>query len=175
MTKTAVNNAQAVLEMGVEKEEMEKAQNIYFLSPCLHKVLQSPVQPAAKKYAVIDSIFKDESITLRKFLKVLCRNGNIKYIKDIFKAYYELWDKKEGIIRAEAVFAKKPSENKKEEIQKELEKKYPNNKIILTESIDEALLGGYIIKVKDIITDRSGLGMLIQLEKNLTGGVGCGC
>ena len=53
MTKTAVNNAQAVLEMGVEKEEMEKAQNIYFLSPCLHKVLQSPVQPAAKKYAII--------------------------------------------------------------------------------------------------------------------------
>ena len=87
MTKTAVNNAQAVLEMGVEKEEMEKAQNIYFLSPCLHKVLQSPVQPAAKKYAIIDSIFKDESSTLRKFLKVLCRNGNIKYIKDIFKAY----------------------------------------------------------------------------------------
>ena len=105
----------------------------------------------------------------------MCRNGNIKYIKDIFKAYYELWDKKEGIIRAEAVFAKKPSENRKEEIQKELEKKYPNNKIILTESIDKALLGGYIIKVNDIITDRSSLGMLIQLEKNLTGGVGCGC
>ena len=62
-----------------------------------------------------------------------------------------------------------------EEVQKELEKKYPNNKIILTESIDKALLGGYIIKVNDIITDRSSLGMLIQLEKNLTGGVGCGC
>ena len=49
MTKTAVNNAQAVLEMGVEKEEMEKQKYQFEEHPELPEKELKPCSAGSKK------------------------------------------------------------------------------------------------------------------------------
>ncbi len=48
-------------------------------------------------------------------------------------------------------------------------KNYPDSEITLTQSIDESLIGGYVVKVGYKEFDHSYEGRLRQLERKLTG------
>lgn len=50
-----------------------------------------------------------------------------------------------------------------------LDKNYPDSEITLTQSIDESLIGGYVVKVGYKEFDHSYEGRLRQLERKLTG------
>ena len=56
------------------------------------------------------------------------------------------------------------------EAKKILDKNYPDSEITLTQSVDESLIGGYVVKVGYKEYDHSYEGRLRQLQKNLQGG-----
>ena len=84
-------------------------------------------------------------------------------------AYYAYWDEQNHIMRAQIIFAGEPDAATREEAEQLLQKKYPDYKIVMTESVDETLLGGYIVRMKNEEYDRSYEGRLRQLERKLTG------
>lgn len=50
-----------------------------------------------------------------------------------------------------------------------LDKNYPDSEITLTQSVDESLIGGYVVKVGYKEYDHSYEGRLRQLQRKLTG------
>ena len=59
MTQAAVNSAKVLYRLSVSREDVEKAEKLFFMTPQLQKVLTSPVVPAAKKYEIIDCTGND--------------------------------------------------------------------------------------------------------------------
>ena len=165
MTQAAVNSAKVLYRLSVSREDVEKAEKLFFMTPQLQKVLTSPVVPAAKKYEIIDQVFALETTedVLVRYMKIMCRIGNMTEMQDIFQYYYKYWDQMHHVVRADLIYAETPS---KEE---EAEAKEILDKITLTQSVDESLIGGYVVKVGYKEYDHSYEGRLRQLQRKLTG------
>lgn len=171
MTQAAVNSAKVLYRLSVSREAVEKAEKLFFTTPELQNVLTSPVVPAAKKYNIIDQVFALETTedVLVRYMKIMCRIGNMDEMQDIFQYYYRYWDKMHHVVRADLIYAGVPNKEEETEARKLLDSKYPDSEIILTQKTDDALLGGYVIRVGHKEYDHSYEGRLRQLERKLTG------
>lgn len=170
MTQTAVNSAIVLYQLSVNRQDVERAQEIFFMTPKLQETLENPTLSLNKKYDIIQKIFTLENTPkiIIDFIKTMCKLGNCGQMKDIFDAFYHLWDKKNHILRAKLITAKKASKDTVEKATQLLQSKYPGEKIDLTQTIDASLLGGYMIKTLHKEYDRSYEGQLRQLERKLT-------
>ncbi len=169
MTQAAVNNAIVLYRLSADRNEVEKTQELYFTTPKLNEVLTNPTIQLDKKYEIIDKVFALDKTpeVIVNFIKMMCKLGECDEFKDIFDAYYRYWDEQNHIIRAEIINAQSGDDNRAE-AEEFLKSRYPKDTIKLTESVDESLLGGYVICAHHIEYDRSFEGRFRQLERKLT-------
>lgn len=171
MMQQAMNNAKVLYQLSVSREDVESAEKLYHMESELKKVLADPTVSLEKKEHIIEKVFSLTELPelLRNFLKVICANRQIDELDDIFEAYYEYWDEKHNIMRAELSYAVKPEQTEIEQAEKFMIKKYPGKQFVFNEKIDENLLGGILIRVGHEEYDWSYYGILNQLERKLTG------
>lgn len=171
MMQKAVNNARVLYRLGILREDVEEAHKIFKKTPILLHTLENPVVPEKKKEVLIEQIAQKSGMPklLENFMKEMCRIGQIGQIMDIFHCYYEYWDEKNQILRAQVIFAGAEEEGQEKEIQEQLERLYPGKTILITSQTDPSLLGGYVIRVKYKEYDHSYEGRLRRLERKLTG------
>ncbi len=89
MTQAAVNSAKVLYRLSVSREDVEKAEKLFFMTPQLQKVLTSPVVPAAKKYEIIDQVFALETTedVLVRYGMSMCRMGKRTEMQDSLEYY----------------------------------------------------------------------------------------
>ena len=169
MTQAAVNNAIVLYRLSADRDEVKKVQELYFTTPMLNEILTNPTIQLDKKYEIIDKVFALDKTpeVIVNYVKMMCRLGECNELGDIFDAYYRYWDEQNHVIRAELINAKADEDNKAE-AEKFLRSRYPDDTIKLTESVDESLLGGYVIRAHHKEYDRSFEGRFRQLERKLT-------
>lgn len=169
MTQAALNNAIVLYRLAIERQDVEDAQKIYFMTPKFQEILENPTIPLNKKYEIIEQVYKigKTKKLMIDFIKMMCKLGYAGQMKDIFEAYYKYWDEKNHILRAKLISAAPATNEEVEDAYKLLQSKYPNDKISMTQSVDETLLGGYIIKILNEEYDRSYEGRIRQLERKL--------
>ena len=150
MTRESVNNAKVLYRLSFDRSEVERAQEIYFLSSKLQQVMNNPTIPYEKKADILEKIFSKAGISekLVKFFQVMCKHNESCEMKDIFKEYYRY---------------------KEEKAKELLSEKYSGYTIDWKKTVDDTLLGGYIVKVGNIEYDKSYRNRLRQLEEKLTG------
>ena len=134
MTQAAVNNAKVLYRLSAKREDVEKAEQLFFLTPELQKTLENPTIPNAKKYEIIERVFALEGLpeVITNFVKMMCRIGYCDEMRDIYKAFYQYWDKENHILRAEFISAGEPVKEEVEEAEQLLQSKYPEEKIAST-------------------------------------------
>lgn len=169
MTQAAVNNAIVLYRLSVDRESVEKASKLYFETPKLQEVLCAPTVPLNRKFAVIDKVFALDNTpkVLVDYIKMMCRLGECESMSEIFDAYYKYWDKQNKVLRAELI-SSSSEDDYREEAESFLKQRQPGYKIELTETVDESLLGGYVIRANHKEYDRSFEGRFRQLERKLT-------
>ncbi len=57
VTRESVNNAKVLYRLSFDRSEVERAQEIYFLSPKLQQVMNNPTIPYEKKADILEKIF----------------------------------------------------------------------------------------------------------------------
>lgn len=171
MTQAAVNNAIVLYRLSVSREDVEKTEELFFTTPLLQKVLDNPVILQRQKETVINKLFSKAQLPAKiaDFINMMCRLGYCASMGDIFQAYYQYWDEQNQILRAELVDATSPTSEEIKEVEDILRTRYPDKQLDLTVKVDEALIGGYIIRVRHKEYDRSFEGRLRQMERKLTG------
>lgn len=169
MTQSAINNAKVLYQLSVERQDVENAQKLFFVTPKLQETLENPTIPMSKKYGIIEKVFELEKIPkpVKDFIKMMCRLGYIGQMQDIFEAFYRYHDSKNHILRAELISAVEATDDEAADAQELLQSKYPDEIIYLTRKVDESLLGGYMIRTLHKEYDRSYEGRLRQLERKL--------
>lgn len=168
MTSAIHNYAQVLHMLAIDRSDVENASDIFNESDVLLKALVDPRVRFSQKEKVINRIF---SGLMASFVKVLCKNGRISHIYEIFDEYKRISETVGGTLLATVYCVEEPDEAQTEKIKKFLQRKYNAPAVNLEIIRDESLLGGFVIQCGDMRIDRSLKGRFNQLQQKIIGEV----
>lgn len=112
-----------------------------------------PLIKVEEKEEILKKIFSDNSKDMEIVFYIL-EKGRISGIREIVAEYVKIDYAKNQILDVEATFAIELTEEQKNKLKENLEKK-TGKKIELVVNVDKSLIGGGLIKIGDKITDGS--------------------
>ena len=144
----------------------------YFTEVCeanrdFEVMLESPIVKADKKIAVINAIFEQFHPLSKSFAELITRNGREAMLPQIAIAFNDLLKAHNGILPITLVSAKPLADSVKKSILAKVQGSV-EGKLEVTELIDEALVGGFIVRMGDFQIDASVASQLGQLKQRLT-------
>jgi F-type H+-transporting ATPase subunit delta len=175
-SKVSKRYARALFKEGKEKDKLDvlredllQLEKLYEKSPEFRKLVNSPVVPSKVKKESFKEIFegKLDKITFN-FIDLLISAGRENLLMDIAEYYGQILDDHYGIVRGMVYSVLPLSEDEISELKKSLEK-VTGKKVILSQSRDKSLLGGFIVKIKDRVFDASLKNQLDKLGEYLVG------
>ena len=123
MSQNAREIAERLIQSQVSESVMNSTSRIFEVLPQTASQLSDPTIPIEKRYEVIDSIFPTE---VRKILKSLCDDNNLKKWDEIAKQYTNIRTSNERQIHVHLRYVTRPSEKQLMDIQKFVFDKYNN-------------------------------------------------
>ncbi len=103
----------------------------------------------------------------RNFLRLLVENKRLAVLPEIARLYEEIKAAEEGVLEARIVTAFELSPEQLAALVARLEARF-GRKVIATQEVDAALIGGVIIHIGDEVLDASIRGRLSELATTLT-------
>lgn len=174
MLNTKITNryAKALLDLAISENQLDLIvkdlefvqKNILSLRE-LSLLIKSPVVKNDKKRKIFSELFKDKisEISL-KFCELIIRRQRAELLLDIIQRFLEL---KDEYLNLKTVLVKSAIEldkNQIEELKSVLEKNL-GKKVNLNLSIDEKLIGGFVVQIDDTVIDASLKHQLELLRK----------
>lgn len=152
--------------MGLPEDQVAKAREIFREVPQLHDIFINPTISLKKKFCVVDRVFPER---MRNFLKTACKYHRMDLMDEIFAAYDDCADARDQVVRAELYCMVPPSEDQKKRMEEFLCGKYGGGRAEIAVSRDDALLGGFILRVGSDEYDWSVKGRMDRLAQTLSG------
>ena len=172
MTTIARPYAKAAFDFAVEKGQLDQwGQMLSFAAEVanneqVHELLTSSM--SADKLAEVFVAVCGEQVDEfgQNLIKVMAENGRLQALPDVCAEFLLLKQEHEKEITVEVTSATELSDQQKADISSKLETRL-ERKVQLNCSVDEALLGGVIIRAGDLVIDNSARGRLSRLSDAL--------
>lgn len=172
-SKVASRYAQALLDLAVEKNSLEKvnADMVNLSEVCsdskdLTGVLKSPVISPFKKVEILQSIFGKQMTEMSlAFMSLIVKNSRANILPEIAESFIALTKKHNHILDVYLTSAAVLDGSVKEVILKKIQAKHSGT-VNLIEKIDPSLIGGFVVRMEDEQLDASIANQLTNL-KNL--------
>lgn len=165
MTELPENYARVLDDLNCGAEAVQTARMLLSESPELRQALESPMFRKSEKRAVIDRLFPEP---VAGFVKVMSDNEDIDSAEQIFAAYDALQRQKQGTLRAVFTYVTEPGEEQIARLKEKICRDYGAEGVELVLQQDETLLGGFILKVGDMVLDRSIRTEITRLKQHLS-------
>lgn len=172
--KIGTRYAKSLLDTGKEKSILDtlykEMQEIYSLSSSNEEFkffIHNPLLKPSEKLIIADKLFagKVNELTLA-FIKMTIQNGRENYLGEICLAFIDLY-RKEKNIRSAVITTASNIDDKLEKQITELIKKQFNSDVELEKKTDKNIIGGFILKIDDLLYDSSISSKLRQLKRSL--------
>lgn len=173
-SKAASRYAKALLDLSIERNNVETIhRDITMIDGLcdsnrdLVAFLHSPIIQRRKKYLVFDALFDGniDPLTL-KFLKQITKNGREKILTEITESFIKQYRKYKGIVDVNVKSAIPLEPKVKDAIVAQVQELF-EGKVELHESIDEELIGGFVVRIEDQQIDASISNQLANLKNIL--------
>ena len=166
--------AKALMEFAEGKESVEQVsvdmvllENALYSSKELRAVLKSPVINKEKKKLVLQDLFGEKvSKVSMDFIFFVNSKNRESILFDISKRYNEIRNNQLNRVNAEVVSTVDFSDEQKDNLQKQLNE-FSQKNVIPTYKLDESLIGGFTVRMNDIVIDASVKQQLNKLRKIL--------
>ena len=132
-------------------------------------IMNAPTITEDEKIEVIKLLVSNFPGDFETFCRLLILQKSVSDIPDISKQYQILVDSIKGISRVAVTSAVKLNKNEKTKLNKQLSDQL-GKKIELSESVDESLIGGVVIRIGDKVLDGSIKGRLDSMRSSLLNG-----
>ena len=165
--------ARAVFEIASQKSQLEKCRldlrRIAGIAADAELVssLRDPELPLNARKALMEERLGDVSETVMNLVFLLADRDKVKIAPEISQEYDRLLDAHYGIEHARVVSAVPLDERDRETVSSRLEQ-MTGRKFALDVEVDPDILGGLVIKIGDMLVDRSLRGRLEALRGELT-------
>ena len=136
--------------------------------PEMRERLGEPSATASDKAALLEQVSEGLDDDRRNLLHLLAENERLGSLPDIAEQYEQLRGDAEGVVEAHVVSAYELDAAQTERLVEALGKRL-SCKVKLTQEVDEALIGGAIIRAGDLVIDGSIRGRLAGLERSVAG------
>ncbi len=173
-SKSASRYAQALLDLAIEQGNLESvAADMKYLSVVcaenrdLELMLLSPIVKADKKIAVLNAVFDQFDKVSKSFIELIAKNGREGILPQIAVAFDALLKAYKGIVPVTLVSATKLDEAVKKTILAKVQSTTKGT-LEVSEEIDPALIGGFVVKMGDQQIDASIASQLGKLKQRLT-------
>ena len=149
------------------EEELKVISDVMTEESNFRNYLNSPGINNDSKKGFVDKVFAGKiSEYIVNLLKLLIDNGRQSVVGEIYKAYVELNDIANNRQRITVITQSNLNATLLDKIKLEIGKKL-GKEIIVTEQVDESILGGIIIKIGDLVIDGSLAKGLKNIRRNL--------
>ena len=148
--------------------ELESFELLLAGSAELRDVLLTPAVPLTRKDAVIKRLaaLLEVSQPVRDFLYVVVRHRRSSLIPEMRRAFEDLLDEREGVVRADVSSARELSPPQREAVTGGLSR-LTGKRVKPRFSVDSGLLGGVVARIGSTVFDSSVKGRLASLERRL--------
>lgn len=151
------------------RPEIESLHALLVDSVDLAEFMHDRTIPGDVKQRIISEIFegKVQDITLN-FLLLLVSKQRERLLADILEACRVILDERDGIVNAEVTSAVALSSAQEELLKTRLES-YTGKQIRMHKEVDPGMIGGFAVRVGDMVFDSSLAVQLRQIRHALTG------
>lgn len=140
-------------------------------SPQLATMLERPWIKPADRQAVAVEVAKraGASATVQKAVGLVAARGRMDHLPELVAAYRAMVDETLGRVRAEVRTAVAFTADEKEQLTTRLGRAL-GKQVLVEESVDPSLLGGFVAQVGSLILDGSLDGQLARMRERLARG-----
>lgn len=163
----ALTYAKVLADMAISRETIAQTRAILSEVPQTAEVLGNPTVTMEQKSRIIQRVFPEE---IRNFLKTLCAYRRTRLLDSIFAVWDRLQDERSGTVKGVLICTTPPGEQRRKGIEDFLCRKYKAKRARLEVRTEEALLGGFILRVGSDEYDRSVKGSMDRLAQKIAGG-----
>ena len=124
--------------------------------------------PSDRRRSALDAAIKAQPKAIRAVMTILLQRDRLAIVPDIARAFGELVDRREGIVKAKITTPVEIAQAQREQLIARLERA-SGKKIRATFQVDASLIGGARVQVGDRLIDASLHTQLESLAKQLSG------
>jgi len=174
--RLASRYAKSLLDLSIEKGQLEEVFNdmkqvkaVIEASRELAVMLKNPIINAEKKQKVVSAIFGHNSNYITKtFLDLMVKKGREAYLLDIAKAFILQYNLNKNITPVKLTTAVAFDEAFTDNLIAKLKHKTGIDNPQIKVSVDESLIGGFVLQYGDTLYDASISRKLELLEKEFS-------
>lgn len=169
--RAAIRYAKAVLDLAKDQNIVETVNNDMKLientiagSIDLSEMLQSPVIRSEVKKAILLEVFKESNLITIGLIDTLISNKRINILSDVASSFNRLYDQFKGREIATVITAIPLTNDLKAKVL-EKAKELTGKEVELKNSVDENIIGGFILRIGDIQYNASIANQLNKLKR----------
>ncbi len=174
-SRAAIRYAKAVLDQAnhaniseVVFGDMKSIQATLAGSKELRVVLQSPVVKAEDKKQALLQIFEKNSEVTKALIQILTSNKRINLLGGVALAYVDLYNDSQGVKTATVITAVTLTPEIEAKVLSKLKEMTGSDNITINNTIDESIIGGFIIRVGDLQYNASIANQLGNLKREFS-------
>ncbi|MDC0341732.1 ATP synthase F1 subunit delta [Flavobacteriaceae bacterium] len=174
-SRAAIRYAKAVLDQAnhaniseVVFGEMKSIQATLAGSKELRVVLQSPVVKAEDKKQALLQIFEKNSDVTKALIQILTSNKRINLLGGVALAYVDLYNDSKGVKTATVITAVTLTPEIEAKVLSKLKEMTGSDNITINNTIDEHIIGGFILRVGDLQYNASIANQLGNLKREFS-------
>ena len=133
----------------------------------LKLMLSSPLVEVSKKESVLLEIFKTAQPLVHKLIKTLATNNRVDILKEVSEDYISIYNAQHNIQSATVITAVEMTKDIEEKVQEKI-KEITGFTASLTNQVDETILGGFVLRLKDLQFDASVSASLNRFKRQLS-------
>jgi len=174
-TRAAIRYAKAVLDLAqtqntaaaVNEDMMQVAKSVLD-NKDLSNMLQSAVVKASDKKEALLKVFPSANPMFSGLLDVLVKNKRVNILGDVASKYVELFEKSQNVEVANVTTAVPLTDDLKNKVLAKVKELTSAEKIEIKNTVDESILGGFILRVGDVQYNASISNQLNSLKREFT-------
>ena len=174
-SRAAIRYAKAVLDQAnhtniseVVFGDMKSIQATLAGSKELRVVLQSPVVKAEDKKQALLQIFEKNSDVTKALIQILTSNKRINLLGGVALAYVDLYNDSKGVKTATVITAVTLTPEIEAKVLSKLKEMTGSDNITINNTIDEHIIGGFILRVGDLQYNASIANQLGNLKREFS-------
>ncbi len=174
-SRASIRYAKAYLEVANDRNSLDRAaadmlaiQETVAASKELSGVLENPMTSPILKKSILDELFKDLSEATKDLIRVLSENDRLELLDDIAERFVGLLAKHRGQVRVTLVIASADQQEALEKTVLNLLKEQGYANVILKVELDPELIGGFVLKLDDLLYDASVAGKIKRVKKEFS-------
>ena len=172
--RAAIRYAKAILAFALEQKAEQDVQKDFQQlletvngSSELADFIESPVLDTAAKKTTIEKLFPNQSKATQQAMVLLAENQRIDLLTQVAQEYQDRYDALQGIQKAVVTTAVVLEASLEKEVLV-IAQKMTDQKVVLENSIDPAILGGFILQLGDQQYNACVAQQLQTLKQELT-------